>query len=57
MTTVLLKNIKFVSPPLPLLAEKSKKKAITEGPQFTSGVIMKITDNKTLPGRKFIKVQ
>uniref|UniRef100_A0A8C4I5S3 La-related protein 7 n=1 Tax=Dicentrarchus labrax TaxID=13489 RepID=A0A8C4I5S3_DICLA len=24
-------------------------------PQFTSGVIMKITDNKPLPGRKFLK--
>lgn len=36
--------------------EKSEK-ATNQGPQFTSGVIMKITDNKPLPGRKFIKVQ
>ncbi|XP_070785924.1 la-related protein 7 [Enoplosus armatus] len=37
--------------------EKSNKseKATNLGPQFTSGVIMKITDNKQLPGRKFIK--
>uniref|UniRef100_A0A8C2Z6F8 La-related protein 7 n=1 Tax=Cyclopterus lumpus TaxID=8103 RepID=A0A8C2Z6F8_CYCLU len=34
--------------------EKSEKE-IAQGPQFTSGVIMKITDNKPLPGRKFIK--
>lgn len=42
-----------------LLVEKSNKgeKAINEGPQFTSGVILKITDSKPLPGRKFIKVQ
>lgn len=41
------------------LAEKDDKseKATNQGPQFTSGVIMKITDNKPLPGRKFIKVQ
>ena len=26
------------------------------GPQFTSGVILKITDAKPLPGRKIIKV-
>lgn len=37
--------------------EKGSKseKATKQGPQFTSGVIMKITDNKPLPGRKFIK--
>ncbi|XP_051285190.1 la-related protein 7 isoform X2 [Dicentrarchus labrax] len=37
--------------------EKSNKseKAANQGPQFTSGVIMKITDNKPLPGRKFLK--
>ncbi|KAG8006225.1 La-related protein 7 [Nibea albiflora] len=37
--------------------EKSDKsgKATNHGPQFTSGVIMKITDGKPLPGRKFIK--
>lgn len=37
--------------------EKSNKseKETNIGPQFTSGVIMKITDNKPLPGRKFIK--
>ncbi|XP_031140918.1 la-related protein 7 isoform X1 [Sander lucioperca] len=37
--------------------EKSDKseKASNQGPQFTSGVIMKITDSKPLPGRKFIK--
>ncbi|XP_076000019.1 la-related protein 7 isoform X2 [Genypterus blacodes] len=41
----------------PLLAENSSKseKAPAEGPQFTSGVIVKITDNKPLPGRKIIK--
>uniref|UniRef100_A0A3Q0T9Q0 La-related protein 7 n=1 Tax=Amphilophus citrinellus TaxID=61819 RepID=A0A3Q0T9Q0_AMPCI len=31
------------------------EKATKEGPQFVSGVIMKITDNKPLPGRKIIK--
>ncbi|KAM9836945.1 la-related protein 7 [Aulostomus maculatus] len=31
------------------------EKVTNHGPQFTSGVIMKITDNKSLPGRKFIK--
>ncbi|XP_044040628.1 la-related protein 7 [Siniperca chuatsi] len=37
--------------------EKRNKseKATNQGPQFTSGVIMKITDNKQLPGRKIIK--
>ncbi|XP_029027793.1 la-related protein 7 isoform X2 [Betta splendens] len=37
--------------------EKSDKneKAVNSGPQFTSGVIVKITDNKPLPGRKFVK--
>lgn len=37
--------------------EKSNKseKETNLGPQFTSGVIMKITDSKPLPGRKFIK--
>nr|XP_020480069.1 la-related protein 7 [Monopterus albus] len=30
-------------------------KATSEGPRFTSGVIMKISDNKPLPGRKLIK--
>ncbi|KAF3698000.1 La-related protein 7 La ribonucleoprotein domain family member 7 [Channa argus] len=37
--------------------EKSNKRetAPNQGPQFTSGVIMKITDNKPLPGRKIIK--
>ncbi|XP_071782668.1 la-related protein 7 isoform X2 [Centroberyx gerrardi] len=37
--------------------EKSKKseKETAQGPQFTSGVIIKITDIKPLPGRKFIK--
>uniref|UniRef100_A0A671YWY4 La-related protein 7 n=1 Tax=Sparus aurata TaxID=8175 RepID=A0A671YWY4_SPAAU len=33
---------------------KSEKPA-NVGPQFTSGVIVKITDNKPLPARKFIK--
>ncbi|XP_073331071.1 la-related protein 7 [Pagrus major] len=39
------------------LVEKDKKseKPANVGPQFTSGVIMKITDNKPLPVRKFIK--
>lgn len=42
-----------------LVVEKSNKseKAANQGPQFTCGVIMKITDGKPLPGRKFIKVQ
>ncbi|XP_029311187.1 la-related protein 7 [Cottoperca gobio] len=37
--------------------EKSIKseKVTNHGPQYTSGVIMKITDNKPLPARKFIK--
>lgn len=35
----------------------TKEKVVNPGPQFTSGVIMKITDTKPLPGRKFIKVQ
>lgn len=35
--------------------EDKSEKATNQGPQFTSGVIMKITDNKPLPGRKFIK--
>ncbi|XP_034712832.1 la-related protein 7 [Etheostoma cragini] len=34
--------------------EKSDKGS-NPGPQFTSGVIMKITDSKPLPGRKIIK--
>ncbi|CAJ1086349.1 la-related protein 7 isoform X2 [Xyrichtys novacula] len=34
--------------------DKSEKGA-NHGPQYTSGVIMKITDNKPLPGRKIIK--
>ncbi|XP_032366884.1 la-related protein 7 [Etheostoma spectabile] len=34
--------------------EKSDK-ASNPGPQFTSGVIMKITDSKPLPGRKILK--
>ncbi|KAM9335316.1 la-related protein 7 isoform 2-T2 [Symphorus nematophorus] len=38
-------------------AEKSDKseKVTNQGPQFISGVIMKITDSKPLPARKFIK--
>ncbi|XP_070710703.1 la-related protein 7 [Pempheris klunzingeri] len=38
-------------------SEKTNKgeKATNQGPQFTSGVILKITDSKPLPGRKFIK--
>lgn len=41
------------------LVEKKVKseKPANVGPQFTSGVIMKITDNKPLPARKFVKVQ
>ncbi|KAM9426503.1 la-related protein 7 [Pholidichthys leucotaenia] len=37
--------------------EKSNKseKTANQGPQFISGVIMKITDSKPLPGRKIIK--
>ncbi|KAM6894974.1 la-related protein 7 isoform 1-T3 [Lycodopsis pacificus] len=43
--------------PDPQDVEKSTKseKETTQGPQFTSGVIMKITDGKPLPARKFIK--
>ncbi|XP_076581441.1 la-related protein 7 isoform X2 [Chaetodon auriga] len=38
------------------MGKKNKsEKATTQGPQFTSGVIMKITDSKPLPARKFIK--
>ncbi|XP_008324472.1 la-related protein 7 [Cynoglossus semilaevis] len=33
----------------------TSEKAANQGPQFTSGVIMKIMDSKPLPGRKFIK--
>lgn len=42
-----------------ILAESSEKsdKLSNQGPQFTSGVIMKMTDSKPLPGRKFIKVK
>ncbi|XP_041842343.1 la-related protein 7 [Melanotaenia boesemani] len=32
-----------------------KQKETNQGPQFVSGVIMKITDNKPLPARKIIK--
>ncbi|XP_068164099.1 piggyBac transposable element-derived protein 4-like isoform X2 [Antennarius striatus] len=41
----------------PTADEKSYKgeKTTSQGPHFTSGVIMKITDSKPLPGRKFIK--
>ncbi|XP_068164113.1 la-related protein 7 [Antennarius striatus] len=41
----------------PATDEKSHKgeKTTSQGPHFTSGVIMKITDSKPLPGRKFIK--
>ncbi|XP_054457237.1 la-related protein 7 isoform X2 [Anoplopoma fimbria] len=35
--------------------KKKSEKEINQGPQFTSGVILKITDNKPLPGRKVIK--
>ncbi|XP_061664185.1 la-related protein 7 isoform X2 [Syngnathoides biaculeatus] len=31
------------------------EKANSQGPQFTSGVIVKITDSKALPGRKAVK--
>lgn len=31
------------------------EKLSNSGPQFTSGVIMKMTDSKPLPGRKIIK--
>lgn len=37
-------------------SDKSEK-LLNQGPQFTSGVIMKVTDSKPLPGRKFIKVK
>nr|XP_040037668.1 la-related protein 7 isoform X1 [Gasterosteus aculeatus aculeatus]XP_040037669.1 la-related protein 7 isoform X1 [Gasterosteus aculeatus aculeatus] len=41
----------------PQHAEKSKKSEAgpNDGPQFTSGVIVKITGDKPLPGRTFIK--
>ncbi|XP_034019938.1 la-related protein 7 isoform X2 [Thalassophryne amazonica] len=32
-----------------------KEKGMNQGPQFASGVILKITDSKPLPGRKIIK--
>lgn len=35
--------------------EESNEKATKQGPQFVSGVILKITDNKPLPARKRIK--
>lgn len=42
----------------PLVEKKVKsEKPANVGPQFSSGVIVKITDNKPLPARKFIKVQ
>lgn len=42
-----------------LISDKgdTSEKAANQGPQFTSGVIMKIMDSKPLPGRKFIKVK
>lgn len=56
--SVLFNEIMYVCVFL-LVVEKSNKseKAANQGPQFTCGVIMKITDGKPLPGRKFIKVQ
>ncbi|CAN9509522.1 unnamed protein product [Ophioblennius macclurei] len=33
----------------------TSEKVLKQGPKFTSGVIMKITDSKPLPGRKIIK--
>lgn len=37
---------------------KSKdEKETKQGPQFVSGVIMKITDSKPLPAKKIIKVR
>ena len=41
---------------IPLEKIEKMEKEIT-GPQFTSGVILKITDAKPLPGRKIIKVE
>lgn len=37
------------------MKEDKNEKAIKQGPQYVSGVILKITDNKPLPGRKSIK--
>uniref|UniRef100_A0A665XF28 La-related protein 7 n=1 Tax=Echeneis naucrates TaxID=173247 RepID=A0A665XF28_ECHNA len=37
------------------LKSNKGEKLTNQGPQFTSGVIIKITDNKPLPARKFIK--
>lgn len=42
---------------LPEESSDRSEKAMSQGPQFVSGVIMKISDNKPLAGRKFIKVQ
>lgn len=36
-------------------ASDKSEKLSNQGPQFTTGVIMKMTDSKPLPGRKFIK--
>ncbi|XP_029942982.1 la-related protein 7 isoform X1 [Salarias fasciatus] len=33
----------------------TSEKVLKQGPKFTSGVIMKITDSKPLPGRKILK--
>lgn len=35
--------------------EETNEKTAKQGPQFVSGVILKITDNKPLPGRKKIR--
>ncbi|XP_019711747.1 la-related protein 7 isoform X1 [Hippocampus comes] len=37
------------------LSVEASEKASSQGPQFISGVIVKISDNKALPGRKMIK--
>lgn len=37
------------------MSNKAAEKETKQGPQFVSGVIMKITDSKPLPGRKIIK--
>ena len=42
---------------IPLEMEIEKMEKEITGPQFTSGVILKITDAKPLPGRKIIKVE
>ncbi|KAM6949624.1 la-related protein 7 [Aplochiton taeniatus] len=43
--------------PPPVKNERGDETAMAQGPSFTSGVIVKITHAKSLPGRKYIKDQ